>query len=333
MRSRAHLEPSGTSPRQDGGAESNRNLAIDRFRGVLIILMVGGNYLSGVSAVPAFLKHAPDIGFTIADTVAPAFVFVIGLNYGPSLARRMRQGTGVAYRHFLRRYLALIGIGAVLSGGETIVTGVPTDWGVLQAIGVAGLICLIVIRLPAWARILIGLLSLICYQYLLDASALPAVLSSVQGGLFGALSWGALLILSTAVAEAWRSGYRSYGIVCAALVLAAAVAASIVPVSKVRVSLSFVLISLAISAIAFLLFDLAARVVANRAGFLCWWGQNPLTLYLLHLVILGLFTLPPVEWWYAGAPLWLAAAQLVVILTAISAVAWWMRGRRVAIGG
>lgn len=332
MRSRAHPEPIGTNPRPAGDADSSRNLAIDRLRGVLIILMVGGNYLSGIQAVPAFLKHAPDIGFTIADSVAPAFVFVIGLNFGPSLARRTRQGAGAAYRHFLRRYLALIGIGAVLSAGQTIVTGVSTDWGVLQAIGAAGLICLIVIRLPAWTRVLIGLLMLICYQYLLDAWALPAVLGSVQGGLFGTLSWGALLILSTAVAEAWRTGSGPYGIVCAALVLAAAISASIVPVSKVRVSLSFVLISLAISAIAFLLFDLAARVVAKRAGFLCWWGENPLTLYLLHLVILGLFMLPPVAWWYAAAPLWLAAAQLVVILAAMSAVAWWLRGRRVAIG-
>lgn len=327
MRSRAQLEPDGTSPRPVGDVESNRNLAIDRFRGVLVILMVGGNYLSGVSAVPAFLKHAPDIGFTIADTVAPAFVFVIGLNYGPSFARRMRHGTGSAYQHFMQRYLALIGIGAVLSAGETIVTGAPTGWGVLQALGVAGLICLMAIRLPVWARFLIGLLMLIGYQYLLDAWAVPAVLSSTQGGLVGSISWGALLILSTAVADVWRRGLGLFGIVCAAVVLAAVIAVMIVPVSKIRVSLSFVLMSLALSAVAFLLFDLAARVAAKRAGYFCWWGANALALYLLHLVILGLFTLPPVGWWYADAPFWLAAVQLIVVLAAMSAVARWMRRR------
>jgi predicted acyltransferase len=65
--------------------------------------MVGGDYLGGVQVVPVFLRHAPDIGFTIADAVAPAFVFVIGLNYGPSFARRMRQGPVPAQRHFLTR--------------------------------------------------------------------------------------------------------------------------------------------------------------------------------------------------------------------------------------
>lgn len=137
----------------------------------------------------------------------------------------MRQGARRAYRHVLLRYLTLIGIGAVLSAGQTIVTGVSTDWGMLQAIGAVGLICLVVIRLPAWVRILIGLFMPICYQHLLDAWALPAVLGSVQGGLFAALSWGALLILSTAVAEVRRIGLGPYGIVCAALVVVAPSAA------------------------------------------------------------------------------------------------------------
>ena len=93
----------------------SRNLAIDRFRGSLVILMVMGDFLSGVNFVPAFLKHAPDIGLTIADTVAPAFIFVIGLNFGPSFARWLRLGQMVAYRQFFMRYLSLIGIGAIIS--------------------------------------------------------------------------------------------------------------------------------------------------------------------------------------------------------------------------
>jgi hypothetical protein len=41
--------------------------------------------------------------------------------------------------------------------------------------------------------------------------------------------------------------------------------------------------------------------------------------------------LPP-AWWYAQAPLWLAAAQLAVILGALSLLAWWMSARRVTVG-
>jgi len=333
MRPAARDEPVGANeePHGDRPLEPPRNLAIDRFRGVLVILMVGGDYLIGVKVVPTFLKHAPDIGFTVADAVAPAFIFVIGLNYGPSLERRMPGGAVRAYGHFMLRYLALIGIGAVIAAGATTVAGVPTDWGVLQAIGVAGIVCLPFIRLPGLARFVIGLLMLLAYQALLDSSMLSVVLDSSHGGLFGAVSWAALLVLSTAVADVWRAGLRPYAICCAALVAAAVIAAILVPVSKNRVSLSYILISLAISAIVFLAFDLAARVVANRAGFFCWWGENPLALYLLHLVILGLFTLPDVAWWYAGAPAWLAVLQLAVILGGLSAVAWWMHWRRVTI--
>lgn len=330
MRAGIPDEPRGVGERPPEAPEPTRILSIDRLRGALVILMVGGDYLGGVQVVPMFLKHAPDIGFTVADAVAPAFIFVIGLNYGPSLSRRMRHSIPAAYRHFLVRYLALIGIGAIIAAGTTL-TGVPTDWGVLQAIGLAGLICLLLIRLPAWARFVIGVLTVCCYQYLLNASMLAAVQHSVHGGPFGALSWAGLLVLSTAVADVWRKGLRAYTICCAALVVAAGISAVIVPVSKSRVSPSFILIALAISALVFLVVELGSRVAAKRAGILCWWGENPLVLYLLHLSILAAVVVPPVAWWYAEAPAWLAALQLIGILSLMTVVAWWMHRRRLAI--
>ena len=319
----------GTMTRRVDTVESTRNLAIDRFRCALVILMVGGDYLAGIQIVPAVLKHAPDIGFTIADTVASAFVFVIGLNYGPSYARQSRGGRAAANRYFLLRYLALIGIGAIIAAAATM-TGQPTDWGVLQAIGVVGLISLLFIRLPAWARFVIGMLMLVVYQYFLDTSLLGPVLGSIHGGLFGAISWAALLVLSTAVADMWRQGLVSYLVCCGVLVFAAGISAVIVPVSKHRVSLSFVLITLALSAVVFLVVDRASRIGAKRAGILCWWGENALALYLLHLVVLAAFVTPAISWWYVQAPAWLVALQLTMILTFMSVIAWLMHGRRKA---
>lgn len=331
MRAASRGEPVGASEEPPRVQEATRNLAIDRLRGVLIILMVGGGYLADVHVVPAFLKHAPDIGFTVADAVAPAFIFVIGLNYGPSFARRMPQGAARAYWHFMLRYLALIGIGAIITAGATTVAGIPTNWGVLQAIGVAGIVCLPFIRLPAWARFVVGVSMLCVYQVVLDTVMLDIVLASNDGGLFGAVSWAALLVISTAVADVWRMGLRPYAICCTALAVAAAIAAFIVPVSKSRVSLSYILVSLAIGAVAFLVFDLSARVVADRPGFFCWWGENPLVLYLLHLVLLGFVVLPDVAWWHVDAQVWLVVLQLAAILGVLSMVAWWLHRRRVAI--
>jgi len=101
-----------------------------------------------------------------------------------------------------------------------------------------------------------------------------------------------------------------------------------VPVSKNRVSLSYVLVTLAIAAVAFLLTDLGGRLVRPRAGYLAWWGENPLALYLLHLVLLGLLVLPSAAWWYRDAPLWLTAIQLAAVMTALSLVARWLHRRR-----
>ncbi len=312
-----------------GAPSTGRILSIDRYRGALVWLMVAGNYLGGVAAVPSFIKHTPDIGLSVADLVAPCFVFAIGLNAGPSFARRRAAyGIGAAYRHFVLRDLALLGIGTIISAGGGIV-GQATSWGVLQALGEAGIICLVVLPLATWLRFVIGTLLLIGYQLVLDGGALDAVLGAIQGGFIGGLSWGALLILATALADLWRRGLPAFAIGSGVVTAAALVSIAIVPVSKNRVSLSYILVTLAVAAVAFLLTDLGARIVPKRAGYLAWWGENPLTLYLLHLLVLGLVVLPPIDWWYEGAPLWLAAIQLAAIITLLSFAARWLHRRRV----
>lgn len=306
-------------------------LSIDRFRGALIVLMVAGDFAAGVNAVPALLKHAPDVGLTVADLVAPSFVFAIGLTFGSSFARRAAESVALAYRHVLTRCLALIGIGAILSAGGAAVAGQASDWGVLQALGVAGLICVAFIRLSTITRAVVGAAILVGYQFALDAWLLEAVLGSNHGGFFGAIAWGGLLVVSTAIADVWRAGLRGYLICCGVLVILAVSSPLLVLVSKNRVSLSYLLISLAIGAVAFLLVDLAARVIPKRAGLLAWWGENPLVLYLVHLIILGLVVLPDVAWLYVEAPLWLAVAQLVAILAVMSILAWWLHRRSLRI--
>lgn len=297
-----------------------RNLAIDRLRGVLVMTMVTGDYIAGINWIPNTLKHAPDIGFTIADIVAPVFVFVMGLNFGSSFSRRAAENQPAAYRYFVTRFLSLLGLGAILTGGATLVNQ-STGWGVLESLGIAGLITLAVIKLPTWLRVTIGFALLGFYQYFLDASMLQNVLHSGHGGFFGSLSWSALLILSTAVADILRKGVAWQVVGAAVISVLAAVAAVAIPVSKNRVSLSYVLISLAISVIVYLLFEASSKMFANRAGVLCWWGQNALTLYLTHLLLLALFGLPDVAWWYSDAAPWLVALQLTAILTVMTLVA------------
>jgi len=51
--------------------ETHRSNAIDQFRGLAIVLMVLANYLAGIGWIHTWLKHAPDIGLTVTDLVAP----------------------------------------------------------------------------------------------------------------------------------------------------------------------------------------------------------------------------------------------------------------------
>jgi len=87
--------------------------------------------------VPAWLKHAPDIGYTVIDLIAPLFVFAMGLTFGLSFRRRAgATATWRTYEHFIARNLALIGLGFLLTlaGDLTAVYPSTVNWGLLQAL-------------------------------------------------------------------------------------------------------------------------------------------------------------------------------------------------------
>jgi predicted acyltransferase len=85
--------------------------SIDEFRGFAILLMVLADYLERPAVVPAWLKHASDIGLTEADIIAPLFILAIGLTFGLSWRRRSdRDGLRKTVQHFIVRYLSLIHI-------------------------------------------------------------------------------------------------------------------------------------------------------------------------------------------------------------------------------
>ncbi len=313
--------------------------AIDYFRGLAIILMVLANYLANVTTIPAWLKHAPDIGLTPIDLIAPFFVFAIGLTYLPSYRRRVeRDGRARTWGHFLRRWLALIGIGAIISAGEVLVGENTTQisWGVLQALGVAGIVTLLCLELPPIWRAVVGVALLAIYQVLLDAFWLNTVLHSEHGGILGALDWSALMVLCTAVCEPWqRKTSEEWRVALpSAVALAAGLALSLIaPISKNRVSASYILVSLGASGLLFALFVVLAQRLKMRAGFLSWWGQNPLLLYVMHYLLLALFVLPDVPWWLAEAPLGLVIGQCVFLLAVLGLIAWLLArsGKRVSL--
>jgi predicted acyltransferase len=310
-----------------------RLASIDQFRGFAILLMVLANFMGDVNSIPAWLKHAHDIGLTVIDLIAPFFIFAIGLTYRLSLQRRVAvQGWEPAVEHFVRRWLVLLGIGALLVTGEIIIYSPgETNWGVLQAIAVAGLVTLPALLLPTWGRALAGLGLLVGYQLMLDKFWLPQVLGAPHGGLLGALSWSAMLILATVLADLFHDEARGrgcYGWVSGLTLAAGLLLALWAPVSKNRVSASYVLISLGASALLFGLFHLLCDRRGLSFKVFAVWGMNPLLLYVLHQILLGLIVLPPWPLWNVDAPIWLAVLQMAGLVAALSWIGLFLQRKK-----
>lgn len=301
--------------------------SIDEFRGFSILLMVLANYLAGPHVVPAWLKHAPDIGFTVIDIIAPMFLVAIGLTFGTSFrARLARDGRRRTIEHFLSRNLAFIGIGALLTVLENVWgLSAGSDWGVLQAIGFAGLIALVFIAVPARLRWLVGLLLLVAYQFQLNSTWLGTVLSSTHGGLEGALSWGAMLVMATSLGDMFHDvpkGRLWFPAASAGIFIPGLLLAFIVPVSKNRVSASYVLITLGASELIFWCFHMFDERFGRSIPVLREWGCNSLLLYVMHGFLLGIFVAPRILGWYELAPGWLVALQALFMVGTLSWVGW-----------
>lgn len=310
-------------------ARGARELAIDQFRGLSIVLMVIANYLEHVRAVPAWAKHAPDIGITIVDFIAPAFVFAIGLTFGASVRRRLAaQGVQRTVEHVLKRALALIGIGMLFTIGEQswgFNHGQP--WGTLQAIGVAIALTLPALFLAPVVRLGVALALVAGYQAMLGNGWLEVVLASSHAGIQGSLSWTALLLIATVLADLRESRARYLTLALALLAIGVALSPWF-PISKHRMSVSFDFVVAAGAALAFLIVELwvAAR---GPVRALITWGNNPLALYVTHLVLMAIFLVPAAPWWHFEASLPQALVQGLGLFALLHLWAWFLERRAI----
>lgn len=301
--------------------------AIDHFRGFAILLMVLADYLSRIQRVPPWLKHAAGgYGLTVVDLIGAMFILAIGLTFRPSWQRRLDQdGTGKTTLHFIRRSLALIGIGFLTPPGFS--------WGLLQAIGGACLITLLVIQLPSLARLAAGGVLLIGYQLLADLVFLRRVTgTSSWCEIEGTLGWAAMLILCTVLADWFYRQARGqrYFLLGSLGILGLGIGLSFwIEVSQYFVSASYVLISLGACGIIFLGFHLLTEKLELRMPLLTSWGKNPLVLYLLHYWIwIYAFLYPDSRTWHFHAPIWMIVLQAGAFIGFLSMIAWYLDQRR-----
>ena len=272
-----------------------RFLSIDVFKGLTVILMVFVNTLAIYENVPTWSKHAGDFGLTYVDLIAPFFVFMLALNMNLSYQKRKEKfGRKKAMLRYIRRFLIFISIGFLL----TIYIGLDGfyfQWGTFQVLGMSGLLLLPLIELKPFLKLSVAVVFMILHQLILFTPFSSIIYESIEGGIFGALSWGSMMILSSFLAEALTKGkdkVKSYflfgGLIC---VLLSFPIGLILGISRAYISLPYITISIGISSLIYYLLYYIFEVWANshefvkKERFFSIVGKNAFFLYLIHIVI------------------------------------------------
>ena len=149
---------------------TKRIKSIDRFRGFCVFCML----------IFQFLKNFPSLGFlsrlaehslekgivilpgmTLADIIAPAFIFAIGLTFTLSFVKWQKlYGTKRAIVHYLERALSIIGLGTFLEVCNKVIDSMSGytlnafDYVALSfsIIAIIGLVLRLLANIPAWKK-------------------------------------------------------------------------------------------------------------------------------------------------------------------------------------
>jgi predicted acyltransferase len=130
----------------------DRLISLDVFRGLTIAAMILVNNPGSWSHIYGPLRHAQWHGWTFADTVFPAFLFIVGVAIALSFGNRLESGSNrrSLYIKIIRRTLILFALGLFLNGfpfNELAALRIP---GVLQRIAICHLIAAVVFLNSSW---------------------------------------------------------------------------------------------------------------------------------------------------------------------------------------
>jgi predicted acyltransferase len=114
---------------------SRRLASVDGFRAITLLLMIFVNNLWSLYKVPGWLGHAGETEdrLGLADTVAPAFLFIVGLSIPFALQARKVRGYSKkkTFLHILSRSLALLVMGVFqvnLDNYDRVLAVLPKPW-------------------------------------------------------------------------------------------------------------------------------------------------------------------------------------------------------------
>ncbi len=281
--------------------------------------MIPVNVAAPYLGIPAWFKHAPGPGLTLADLVVPLFLFSLGVSAGLSWKRRVAEkGYGHTLLHALLRNTLLCAFGVA----GMLLADPGARWEVLTMLGATGMFSFFFLGLHPWPRLAAALLVLAAVEILrpLGLGALMAGwYDTGLAGPWGTFSLSFFAISASAIGElaaGLPTARRLAALSGAGAVLAAAGAAALLqsPFSKHALSLSYILFTAGLSAGLLALLAAWREALRLPLPFLGGLGRNPLLFYMLHavlgLVVLALF---PAD--SPAGTAWAAALAVLVICT------------------
>ena len=205
---------------------NKRNLSIDIFRALAMVLMVAVNDVWTVLDTPKWILHTATMedGMGLSDIVFPMFLFAMGMSVPYALENRYNKGysVGSTVRHILSRTLALLLMGVFINNTEGGMAGnkgvywlvmllgfflvwnqYPKDYRPQKWLRLAGIAILTVLAVTfrkadgglfqaGWW----GILGLIGWAYLFTSSA---YLLCREKPWILALLWGALCLMNLSI--------------------------------------------------------------------------------------------------------------------------------------
>ena len=349
----------GTDPIMSNTApkEAQRITAIDQFRGYAIFAMLLVNAKGLFSLSHEQLSHHREI-FTYADSIAPLFLFVVGVGMRLSWLRRSGvDGPAETRKAMIKRYSLLVLIAFAIYGGWL--------WDALMDIGLAGLIAVWLIDKKPQVRVAAAFILVAIYQAIVmftvygawitwaikfDGDNTPLLVKliplndalfsvALNGGPLGPLSWCMMLLFGTLAYDLMAGGDRKKFVLgCLGWGLGLCAAGYVLhmpwgemkaawPISAYYMTAPFPLWSTGLCFLQLLAFYMVCDILKLRIPTFSAVGMNPLFIYILHILILDVisgFDTPEMS-----LPLGIAA--FLVFYGCFASLAWWLHHRRIYI--
>ncbi len=287
-------------PKRKVPAAVARIASMDHLRGYAIFGMILVDALGNFDVFPKFLHHHRDM-YSYADTIAPLFVFVVGMGFRLSLSRRVaKEGVWPAYWGAFKRYFTLLIVALVFYG-----PGYKKDWwDALTDIALAGMITLPLIDKSTVVRAVAAWFYLGVYMFFFLATGYGTWLfnESMNGGPLGPLCSGFALLMGTIAYDLLEGGEQQkivrwsliagLGMIVLSFIVWKLLPNPLEPYTAAHgnywafaarwKAAPVELLSVGLAWIAFLIFYIACDVYEKEIPMLPILGENPLVIYLLQ---------------------------------------------------